>query len=228
MRVDIVTLFPEIIEPYFESGLLKAARENGLIEINFHYLRDFTIDKHRQVDDRPFGGGPGMVLKPEPFFRAIKHLEAEIGKRPRVIIMSARGKPFDQNYAVDLAKSSSITLLCGRYQEIDERVYSYCDDEISVGDFILSGGEIAALAVTEATCRLIPEVLGNSESINLDSFTTKNLLGPPQYTQPREFENMEVPDVLLSGHHEEIRRWRQSKSLEKTAANRPDLLEKNS
>lgn len=226
MRVDIVTLFPEIIESYFESGLLKAARENGLIEINFHNLRDFTTDKHRQVDDRPFGGGPGMVLKAEPFFRAINHIESEIGKRPRIAIMSARGQLFDQRYAEELSQESALTLLCGRYQEIDERVYSICDDELSVGDYILSGGEIAALAVAEATCRLIPGVLGNSESINLDSFSEPNLLGPPQYTQPREFEGMEVPAVLLSGHHEEIDRWRAKKSLEKTRENRPDLLEK--
>jgi len=225
MRVDIVTLFPEIIEPYFSSGLLKAAIENELIEIHFHYLREFTRDKHRQVDDRPFGGGPGMVLKPEPFFRAVEHVQSLQSARPRVLIMTARGKLFNQKQAVALSNEHSLLILCGRYQEIDERVYSLADDEISIGNFILSGGEIAALAVTEAVCRLVPGVLGNEESFNLDSFSNERLLGPPQYTRPPEYRGMEVPDVLFTGNHAEIERWRTSKSLEKTRQNRPDLLE---
>jgi len=225
MRVDIVTLFPEIIEPYFSSGLLKAAIENELIEIHFHYLRGFTRDKHRQVDDRPFGGGPGMVLKPEPFFRAVEHVQSLQCARPRVLIMTARGKLFNQKQAMALSKEHSIIILCGRYQEIDERVYSLADDEISIGNYILSGGEIAALAVTEAVCRLVPGVVGNEESFNLDSFSNERLLGPPQYTRPPEYRGMEVPDVLFTGNHAEIERWRTSKSLEKTRQNRPELLE---
>ena len=227
MRVDIVTLFPEIIEPYFSSGLLKAAIENGLIEIHFHYLRDFTKDKHRQVDDRPFGGGPGMVLKPEPFFRAVEHIESLCKSKPRVLIMTARGKLFNQSKASELSGESSLVILCGRYQEIDERVYSLADDEISIGNFVLSGGEVAALAVTEAACRLVPGVLGNEESFSLDSFTDEQRLGPPQYTRPPEYRDMAVPEVLLTGHHAEIERWRLTKSLEKTRQNRPDLLEES-
>ena len=227
MRIDIITLFPEIIEPYFSSGLLRAAIENEIISINFHYLRDFTIDKHRQVDDRPFGGGPGMVLKPEPFFRAIEHVNNIQDSTPHIAIMSARGKLFDQQQAQEYSQMESITLLCGRYQEIDERVYSLANDEVSIGNYILSGGEIAALVVAEATCRLIPGVLGNEESLNLDSFTQEALLGPPQYTRPPEFEGLDVPEVLLSGHHGDIESWRLKKALEKTRQNRPDLLEKN-
>ena len=227
MRIDIITLFPEIIEPYFSSGLLKAAIENGIIKINFHYLRDFTIDKHRQVDDRPFGGGPGMVLKPEPFFRAVEHVRQDQENQPRVLIMSARGKLFDQSKAKEFSNEKSLTLLCGRYQEIDERVYSLADEEVSIGNYILSGGEIAALVVAEATCRLIPGVLGNEESFSLDSFTDESRLGPPQYTRPPEFEGLGVPEVLMSGHHGEIESWRLKKSLEKTRQNRPDLLEKS-
>jgi tRNA (guanine37-N1)-methyltransferase len=228
MRVDIVTLFPEIIEPYFRSGLISAAIGNGLIEIHFHQLRDFTFDKHRQVDDRPFGGGPGMVLKPEPFFRAIEHIRGLSDGKPRIILLSARGKLFQQAYARELSTQNWLVLLCGRYQEMDERVYTLADDEISIGDYVLSGGELPALVVTEAVCRLIPGVLGNAESIDADSFAKENLLGPPQYTRPPNFEGMKVPEVLLSGHHAEIERWRLMKALEKTRENRPDLLEKDS
>ncbi len=227
MRIDIVTLFPEIIAPYFQSGLLSAAIENGLIAIHFHQLRDFTYDKHRQVDDRPFGGGPGMVLKPEPFFRAVAHIKSLSSGQPRVLLLTARGKLFNQQHARELLSENWLVLLCGRYQEIDERVYSLADHEISIGDYVLSGGEIPALAVTEAVCRLIPGVLGNAESIDADSFAQENLLGPPQYTRPPEFEGMAVPEILLSGHHAEIERWRLSKALEKTCQNRPDLRKKN-
>ncbi|MBI1729626.1 tRNA (guanosine(37)-N1)-methyltransferase TrmD [Candidatus Acetothermia bacterium] len=228
MRVDIVTLFPEIIEPYFQSGLISTAIGNGLIEIYFHQLRDFTFDKHRQVDDRPFGGGPGMVLKPEPFFRAIEHIRDLAEGKPRVILLSARGKLLHQAYARDLSTSNWLILLCGRYQEMDERIYTLANDEISIGDYVLSGGELPGLVVTEAICRLIPGVLGNSESIDADSFAKENLLGPPQYTRPPDFEGMKVPEVLLSGHHAEIERWRLMKALEKTRENRPDLLDKGS
>ena len=228
MRLDIVTLFPEIIAPYFESGLISTAISTGLINIHFHQLRDFTFDKHKQVDDRPFGGGPGMVLKPEPFFRALEHIRGLQSGNARVMILSARGLPFGQAFARELSSEKWLILLCGRYQEIDERVYSLASDEISIGDYVLSGGELPALVVTEAVCRLVPGVLGNSESIEADSFAKENLLGPPQYTRPPDFQGMSVPDVLFSGNHGEIERWRLRQALEKTRQNRPDLLEKRS
>ncbi len=225
MRVDIVTLFPELIAPYFEGGLLKAAREQGLLEIYLHQLRDFTTDKHRQVDDRPYGGGPGMILKPEPFFRAVEAISVELPKKPRVILLSARGTLFTQAMARELAKEEFLILLCGRYQEIDERVTTLASDEISIGDYVLSGGELPALVITEAVCRLVPGVVGNLESLEMDSFANEKLLGPPQYTRPPEFLGLKVPEVLLSGDHAAIARWRREQAIAKTRKNRPDLLQ---
>lgn len=224
MRVDIVTLFPELIAPYFEGGLLKAARERGVLEIRFHPLREYTTDKHRQVDDRPYGGGPGMVLKPEPFFLAVEAIQKDLPSKARVILLSARGRLFQQTLAHELSREEFLILLCGRYQEIDERVTTLASDEISIGDYVVSGGELPALVVTEAVCRLVPGVVGNQESLEADSFAMKNLLGPPQYTRPPEFRGMTVPDVLLSGDHAQIERWRQTQAREKTRKNRPDLM----
>ncbi len=224
MRVDIVTLFPELIEPYFGGGLLKTAQERGLLEIHIHQLRDYTTDKHRQVDDRPYGGGPGMILKPEPFFAAAEAIQKELPHQARVILLSARGRLFSQELARELSSEECLLLLCGRYQEIDERVTTLTTDEISIGDYVVSGGELPALVVTEAICRLVPGVVGNLESLETDSFAQQGLLGPPQYTRPPDFRGMKVPEVLLSGDHGAIERWRWEQALEKTRRNRPDLL----
>ena len=226
MRIDIVTLFPELVEPYFQGGLLRAAIERGVLEIYTHPLRDFAEGKHKQVDDRPYGGGPGMVLKPEPFFRAVEHIRSEHKGEPRVIVLSAAGRLFTQDLARELAREEGLILLCGRYQGIDERVLSIATDEISIGDYVLSGGELPALVITEAVGRLVPGVVGNLDSLEADSFAHPYLVGPPQYTRPPEFRGLKVPEVLLSGDHQAIERWRFQQALEKTRRNRPDLYEK--
>ena len=226
MRIDIVTLFPELVEPYFQGGLLRAAIERGVLEIHTHPLRDFAEGKHKQVDDRPYGGGPGMVLKPEPFFRAVEHIRSEHRGEPRVIVLSAAGRLFTQDLARELAREEGLILLCGRYQGIDERVLSIATDEISIGDYVLSGGELPALVITEAVGRLVPGVVGNLDSLEADSFAHPYLVGPPQYTRPPEFRGLKVPEVLLSGDHQAIERWRFQQALEKTRRNRPDLYEK--
>jgi tRNA (guanine37-N1)-methyltransferase len=224
MRVDIVTLFPELIEPYVEGGLLQAARERGILEIHFHQLRDHTTDKHRQVDDRPYGGGPGMILKPEPFFRAVEAIQQQLPAPARIVLLSARGRLFTQALARQFAQERRLVLLCGRYQEIDERVTTLASDEISIGDYVLSGGELPALVITEAVCRLVPGVVGNQESLEMDSFAQQGLLGPPHYTRPADFRDLKVPEVLLSGDHAAIERWRLEQAREKTRKNRPELL----
>lgn len=225
MRIDILTIFPQMLQGFFEFGILKTAQEKGLIEINLHNLREFTQDKHKQVDDRPYGGGPGMVLKPEPFFSGVESIKEKLseGIKPRVILLSARGKLFNQEMAKELAKEESLILLCGRYEGVDERVLQVTHAEISIGNFVLSGGEIAAAAVVEAVCRLVPGVLGSQESVRSDSFYNGSLLGPPQYTRPPDYRGLRVPEVLLSGNHKEIEEFRREKALEKTARNRPDL-----
>lgn len=224
MRIHIVTLFPELIVPYFEGGVLKAARERGVLEIHVHQLRDFTTDKHRQVDDRPYGGGPGMVLKPEPFFNAVEAIGRGLPLEPHVALLTARGRRFTQDKARELAREEAVILLCGRYQGIDERVTALAHDELSIGDYVLSGGELPALVVAEAVCRLVPGVVGNLESLEADSFARERLLGPPQYTRPPEFRGMKVPEPLLSGDHAAIERWRYEQALQKTREYRPDLL----
>jgi len=230
MRIDILTIFPEMLRGFFDVGLLKSAQERGLIEIYLHNLRDFTTDKHKIVDDRPYGGGPGMVMKVEPFFRGVEFIKQQCASKRiskhRVILLSAQGKLFTQELAKELALERSLILLCGRYEGVDERVTHLITDELSIGDYVLSGGEIAAAAITEAVCRLIPGVVGDYESITHDSFYKENLLGPPQYTRPYEFMGLKVPDVLLSGDHKKIEEFRREKALEKTAKNRPDLLKK--
>ncbi|MFQ6117333.1 MAG: tRNA (guanosine(37)-N1)-methyltransferase TrmD [Candidatus Bipolaricaulia bacterium] len=228
MRIDILTIFPEMLEGFFAQGVIAQARERGLIEIFLHNLRDFTRDKHRQVDDRPYGGGPGMVLKPEPFFRGVEAIRAELpqGAEPRVILLSAGGRLFTQRVAKELAKEENLILLCGRYEGVDERVLEIATDELSIGDFVLSGGEIAAAAVAEAVARLVPGVVGDYESVKHDSFYDEDLLGPPQYTRPPVYRGLKVPEVLLSGNHQEVEEFRRQKRLEKTARNRPDLLKR--
>ncbi|MCL6553869.1 MAG: tRNA (guanosine(37)-N1)-methyltransferase TrmD [Firmicutes bacterium] len=224
MRIDIVTIFPEAVRPMLEVSLLGRARQRGLVTIAVHDLRDYTTDRHRQVDDVPYGGGPGMVMKPEPFFAAVEALTPPEGPRPRVLLTSPQGRRFDQRLAEELHRAAHLIILCGRYEGVDERVViGLGAEEISIGDFVLTGGEIAALAIVDATVRLLPGVVGDAQSVAADSFTT-GLLDYPHYTRPAEFRGLRVPEVLLSGHHAEIRRWRRREQLRRTLERRPDLL----
>jgi len=235
MQVDIVTIFPRFFEGPLEHGILRRAQEAGLLKIEVQDLREFTDDRHRTVDDRPFGGDEGMVLKPEPLFLAAERLREKRtgqGSPPgRVVLLSAQGRLFRESIAADLAREESLILLCGRYEGVDERVaQSLADDEISIGDFVLSGGELAAAVVLDAVARLLPGALGNAASAVRESFTAPDRNGAPgfldwpHYTRPAKFREMAVPDVLLSGDHKRIAEWRQRKALEKTWMNRPDLL----
>jgi len=224
MQFNIITLFPEMFGDPFEVSILKRAQEKGLIEIELYNLRDYCKDKHRVTDDLPYGGGVGMVMKPEPLIAAI---EAVKSSQPevRTLLMTPQGKKFEQNNAVRLAQYSSLTLVCGRYEGIDERVRGFVDEEISIGDYILTGGEVASMVVIEAVARLIPGVLGDADSLQEESFNTP-MLEAPQYTRPRVFKGMEVPEVLLSGNHSEIEKWRRQQALKRTKERRPDLLSK--
>jgi len=209
----------------FSKGVLKRGLERGLVEIGIHNLRDFTGDKHRMVDDRPFGGGQGMVLKPEPIFAAVEDIRSNT--RTPVILLSPQGKTFDSRLAEELSRQSQIILICGRYEGVDERVIEHLvTDEISIGDYILSGGEVAAMVIVESISRFIPGVVGKRESVKQDSFS-EGLLDYPQYTRPRTFRGMSVPKVLVSGDHEEVRTWRRKKSIEKTGRLRPDMLKRS-
>lgn len=225
MRFDILTIFPEIFRSPFEHSILKRAREAGLIEINLVNIRDFAVDKHRTTDDYPYGGGSGMVMKPEPIARALRHAE-EVGGKGRVILLSPAGKRFDQGIARRLSAEKHLVFICGRYEGIDERVRErFVDEELSIGDYILTGGEFPAMVIVDAVSRLIPGVLGCSESSEDESFSA-DMLEYPQYTRPPEFEGMKVPEVLFSGHHADVARWRRREALRKTLLVRPDLLEK--
>jgi len=227
LQVDIVTHFPGMLQGVFEYGVLKAARETQILDIRLHDLRHYTQDKHHCVDDRPYGGGPGMVLKPEPLFRAVDELK-QPDQAALVVLTSAQGRPFDQAMAKSLAQADQLLLLCGRYEGVDERVLSLVDHELSIGDYVLSGGDVAAAVITEAVCRLVPGVVGDAESVTTDSFYAEALLGTPQYTRPAQFRGQPVPEVLLSGNHEQIRTWRREQSLRKTLENHPDLLTRGS
>ena len=224
MQFNIITLFPEMFGDPFEVSILKRAQEKGLIEIELYNLRDYCKDKHRVTDDLPYGGGVGMVMKPEPLIAAI---EAVKSSQPevRTLLMTPQGKKFEQNDAVRLAQYSSLALVCGRYEGIDERVRGFVDEEISIGDYILTGGEVASMVVIEAVARLISGVLGDADSLQEESFNTP-MLEAPQYTRPRVFKGMEVPEVLLSGNHSEIEKWRRQQALKRTKERRPDLLSK--
>lgn len=224
MRFDIVTLFPEMLQPFFSQGILLGAQEKGLIEIHLHDLRAFSPDPRGIVDDRPFGGGAGMVMRPEPFARAVDAITREIGTKPFVVLLSAQGVLFNQEWAKKFAQKRALLLLCGRYEGVDERVLSFCDLELSIGDFVLAGGELAAAIVVEVTARMVPGVVGRYDSVATDSFYSGPRLGFPQYTRPRVFRGMPVPEILLSGDHERIRRWREKEAWKKTLRNRPDLL----
>jgi tRNA (guanine37-N1)-methyltransferase len=230
--VDIITIFPDFFRGAFDYGIIRRAAGAGLVNLNTHDLRRWTRDKHRQVDDRPFGGGDGMVLKPEPIFAAVEELTGERERAlykegTRVVLLSPQGRVFTQEVASELAASSHIVLICGRYEGVDERVAEFLvTDEISIGDYVLSGGEPAAVVVTDAIIRLLPGALGNETSAVNESFS-EGLLDYPHYTRPPDFRGMRVPDILLGGHHAEIARWRHERALQKTKRNRPDLLEKN-
>ena len=224
MRFDIITIFPEMFAGFFSGGVVKKALEKELLEIGIHDLRDFAHDKHRQVDDRPFGGGEGMVLKPEPIFRAVEKVKRD--EKSRVCLLSPQGRKFDVSLAEELSRVPQVILICGRYEGVDERVIeSLIDQELSIGDYVLTGGEPAAWVVVDAVSRFISGVVGRSESVIQDSFFA-GLLDFPHYTRPREFQGMKVPSVLFSGDHGEIEQWRRRKALEKTWHLRPDLLEK--
>ncbi|MDQ1729150.1 MAG: tRNA (guanine37-N1)-methyltransferase [Pyrinomonadaceae bacterium] len=230
LRCDIITIFPEFFREAFDHGIIRRARAAGLVETKAHDLRGWTSDKHRIVDDRPFGGGEGMVLKPEPIFAAVTELTGSARResyspQTRVALLSPQGRVFTQERALDLSQNATqLILICGRYEGVDERVgEALVTDEISIGDYVLSGGEPAALVVIDAVVRLLPGALGNEDSIVNESFS-EGRLGHPQYTRPPEFSGLSVPEVLLTGNHAEIARWRREAALRKTQRNRPDLL----
>ena len=226
MRVDIFTIFPGFFSSPLKESLLGRAIDGGILDVRLHDIRDFTEDAQRQVDDEPFGGGPGMVMKPEPLFAAVESLGADRG---RTFVLSPAGMRLDQALVRELAVEPSLVLVCGRYEGIDERVVEGLSaEELSVGDYVLSGGEIAALVVLETVTRLVPGVIGKEESHEHDSFGEEGLLDHPHYTRPRTFRGLEVPQVLLSGNHAEIARWRREAALEKTRRDRPDLLDDGS
>jgi tRNA (guanine37-N1)-methyltransferase len=255
MKADIVTIFPDFFRGPLDHGITRRAAEMGLVKIEVHDLRGFTHDKHRTVDDRPFGGGEGMVLKPEPIFDCLESLDLAARDRrltgdakESVILLSAQGERFTQKVAAELAELDRIVLICGRYEGVDERVAEYlADRELSIGDYVLSGGELAAAVVVEAVTRLLPGALGNEASTRQESFTanmagevkeggelagnastcsSNGLLDYPHYTRPADFRGMTVPEVLVNGNHQQIRRWRREQALKKTLRNRPDLLGK--
>ncbi len=229
MRFHIVTIFPEFFTGPFDYGVVKRAKAAGRLEIQVHDLRNWTYDRHRTVDDRPFGGGEGMLLKPEPLFEAVESIlpewtDGQDGRR--VVLLSAQGRRFDQALAREYAQLDDLLLICGRYEGVDERVATYlADDEVSIGDFVMSGGELGAAVIVDAVARLLPGVLGNEDSSRNESFAEENegLLDCPQYTRPAEFRGWKVPEVLLGGNHEEVRRWRRAAAREKTERLRPDL-----
>ena len=268
MQFEIITIFPAFFSGFFEHGIVRRAQADGLVSVGVHDLRTFTYDRHRTVDDRPFGGGEGMVLKPEPLAEALKSLgilpkDTDQGsgirdqktpepgnqgtrEHPKVILMSAQGRPFTQPLARDLAKLQRLVLICGRYEGVDERINElYCDMELSIGDYVLSGGELAAAVVVDTVMRLVPGVLGNEASGEFESFGigdaeidvdvegvprsqhgSGGLLDYPHYTRPAEFAGLKAPEVLLNGDHQQIRRWRREQQLRKTLRNRPDLLQR--
>lgn len=226
MRIDVVTIFPECFEGIFEVGMIRRARQKELLEIDLVDPREFTHDQHRTVDDRPYGGGEGMVMKPEPLFAAVES-RLEEGKRDqtRVVLLSPPGRRFDQQRAQELVRYQHLILICGRYEGVDQRVADHlADEEMSLGDYVLSGGEIGAMTIVDCVTRLIPGVVGNASSV-LDESFMHGLLDYPHYTRPAEFRGWKVPGVLLSGDHERIRRWRQDEAFHRTRERRPDLLE---
>lgn len=227
MRIDVLTLFPEMFEGVFGSSILGKARDRGLVSLSTLNFRDFSTNKHHTVDDTPYGGGGGMVLKPEPIFGAVEHLleQSAVERKPRVILMCPQGEPFTQRKAAELSEESHLIFICGHYEGYDERIREFLvTDELSIGDYVLTGGELPAMVVIDSVVRLLPGVLGNENSAVTDSFSD-GLLEYPHYTRPPEFRGWTVPDVLLSGNHAEIGKWRRLQSLERTFVRRPELLE---
>ncbi|MDP2654830.1 MAG: tRNA (guanosine(37)-N1)-methyltransferase TrmD [Candidatus Omnitrophota bacterium] len=221
-RFDVISIFPEIFQPVFQSSIIKRAQEKKKAAIRLHDLRDYTKDKHRKVDDRPFGGGPGMVMSPQPIFDAVKKIKGR--RKARVVLTCAAGKKFDQAMARKLLRARDLIIICGHYEGVDERVREgIVDESISIGDYVLTGGEIPAMVIVDAVVRLIPGVLGKEESLEHESFE-HGLLEYPQYTRPADFRGRKVPEVLLSGHHGRIEQWRKRQAEERTKKTRPDLL----
>ena len=228
MRIDVVTIFPEMFTGPFGASITKRAVDKGILDIHLTNFRDFSFDKHHHVDDSPFGGGAGMVLKPEPMYRAVRDVLAQsqaYDGRRRVLIMDPSGATFTQAKAKELASYEQLVFICGHYEGFDARIYDLADEAISIGDYVLTGGELPAMVITDAVSRMLPGVLGDEESAPTDSFYD-GLLGFPQYTRPREFEGKAVPDVLISGDHAKIRAWRREQALLATKKHRPDLLAK--
>ena len=226
LRFDIVSIFPGMFESPFADSIIQRAWEEGLLDLRVHDLRGYSLNKHRKVDDTPFGGGVGMVMNVEPIARVIAAIKKEVPET-RTILLSPGGRPFDQEKAWELSRLPSLTLICGRYEGVDERVrLHFVDEEISIGDYVLTGGEIPAMVLVEAISRLVPGVLGDPESVVEESFTD-GLLEYPQYTRPRDYQGFKVPEILISGDHKKIRDWQKAEAVKKTAQVRPDLLKKN-
>jgi tRNA (guanine37-N1)-methyltransferase len=228
MKIDILTLFPEICRAPLSESMMKRAQENKIVDLRIHNLRDWTTDKHHIVDDAPFGGGQGMVMKPEPIFAAVDELKqsAISNQQSKIILMSPAGRGFDQTMATELSKESHLIIICGHYEGVDHRVIEHIVDlEISIGDYVLTNGAIAAVVLVDAVARLLPGVLGHEQSAHDDSFSA-GLLEAPQYTRPAEFRGWKIPEVLLSGNHAEIAKWRKEQALKRTKQNRPDLLDR--
>jgi tRNA (guanine37-N1)-methyltransferase len=225
MKFDIVTIFPRMVAAGLAEGVVSRGIERGLLDVSVHDLRDHATDRHRSVDDEPYGGGPGMVMRPEPLARAVEAIRHSRGEPEAVVLLSPQGRRFTQAEAVRMSRMRHVALLCGRYEGMDERVrLTVATEELSIGDYVLSGGELAALVVVDAVSRLIPGVVGDARSVEEDSFS-RGLLDYPHYTRPSEFAGHRVPDVLLSGHHEEVRRWRRMAALRRTLDRRPELLD---
>ncbi len=226
MRIDILTIFPKVISSVIGESLLKKAQEKNLVEIRIWDIREFAADKHKTVDDTPFGGGGGMVMKVEPLSGALEKVLNQLGGAKKIILTSASGKKFDQKMAQQFSKEENLIIICGHYAGVDERLKQLFElEEVSIGDFVLSGGELPALVIMDSVVRLIPGVLGNFQSAEDDSFNN-GILGFPQYTRPQTFKDLKVPEVLISGAHEKVRLWRRKQALKKTFLNRPELLEK--
>ncbi len=225
MRIDIITIFPKMFAPVVNESIVKRAQNKDKVRICIHNLRDYTLDKHKKVDDRPFGGGSGMVMGPEPIFNAVGYIKSKVkSQKSKVILLCPQGEKLNQKAAKRLAKYKHLILICGHYEGIDERVRQYLvDEEISIGDYVLTGGELPAMVLTDCLVRLIPGVLGDKNSLNFESFTG-NLLEYPQYTRPANYRRMKAPAILLSGNHKKIAQWRQNQAFKRTKKIRPDLL----
>jgi len=227
MQIDILTIFPEMFEAVLNESILKRAQKKGLLKVNVHNIRDYSLDKHRKVDDRPFGGGPGMVMQPEPIFKAVGQIKSKAkGQKTKIILLSPKGKTLNQAFAKKISRHKHLILICGHYEGIDERVRERLVDlEVSIGDYVLTGGELPAMVLIDAVARLIPGVLGRRDSL-IDETFQDNLLEYPQYTRPEVFKKMRVPAVLISGNHKEIKEWRKQQALKLTRLKRPEFLKR--